>query len=234
MGRIDHRINIGEEYGIYTIVEVLKERDSFGNILYKGVCKECGYERIATYYKFDMARKNNTSCRHVRIDGEFCVNRKLFDNKKIGKIFYDMKCRCYNQNNKSYQWYGGKGIKICDEWMDNPNLFEDWAISNGYKDGLTIDRIDEDKNYCPENCRWITYSDNSKYKSTTSLIDVDGEIHSGRDWTKILGVSDGLINRYVRTYGIDNTVEFIKRYRSNPNKVSLRKSNQSYYDLYMT
>ena len=70
--------------------------------------------------------------------------------------------------------YGGKGIRVCQEWLDNPELFEEWSLENGYEDNLTIDRIDSTKDYCPDNCRWVTLEDNAKYKSTTRVLDVDG------------------------------------------------------------
>jgi hypothetical protein len=143
-----------------------------------------------------------------------------------------MKDRCYNSNDKSYRWYGAKGIQIYDEWIENPKSFEDWAVENGYDDSLTIDRINENKDYCPENCRWVTLEDNSKYKSSTSLISVDGETHTGRDWAQVLGLGVNTINMYVRKYGLYNTIEFIRRYKKNPT-LKPKLKNQSYYSLYM-
>ena len=72
-----------------------------------------------------------------------------------------MKQRCYNPNSTQYQNYGGKGIAICQEWLDDFMNFYNWAMNNGYDETLTIDRIDSNENYCPKNCRWITRSDNS-------------------------------------------------------------------------
>ncbi len=77
-----------------------------------------------------------------------------------------MRNRCNNPNREAYKWYGGKGVKVCDEWNSYPN-FKAWAIANGYTDELTIDRIDISKNYCPENCRWLSKSDNSKHRQGT-------------------------------------------------------------------
>ena len=158
-------------------------------------------------------------------------NVYIWENKRISKIFHDIKSRCYNPNDKNYRWYGEKGIKVCDEWMNNPKSFEEWALNNGYTDNMTIDRIEEDKDYCPENCQWVVLENNSRYKSTTSYIYVNGEVHTGREWAEILGLGINRINIYIREYGIENTREFIRRYLDNP---GLHPSHhQSFYDLYM-
>lgn len=156
-----------------------------------------------------------------------------WSNSRIGRIFRDMKQRCYNKNGKDYRWYGAKEIKVCDEWLNNPKSFEEWALNNGYADELTIDRIDENKDYSPDNCRWITNIQNSKYKSTTFIINVDGEIHTGKDWSKILGFGVNTINKYIKKYGLDNTIEFIKRYLKNPELRLSISGNKNIYNLYM-
>lgn len=218
---------IGETVGIFEIIERMNYKDNDGHALYKGACKECGFTRIARINDF----KNSVKCTHIRIDGQIVSINTDWDNERIRIIFNSMKRRCYNKNNKDYRWYGANGIKICDEWMNNPKSFEEWAMQNGYEDNLTIDRIYGNKDYCPENCRWVTNKDNSKYKTTTSMICVNGEIHSGRDWARKLGIGINLINNYVKKYGLDNTVKFIEKYLKNPKMKP--KSNQSYYDLYM-
>jgi hypothetical protein len=106
-------------------------------------------------------------------------------------------------------------------------------LDNGYEANLTIDRIDSTKDYCPDNCRWVTLEDNAKYKSTTRVLDVDGELHTGRDWAVKLGLGVNMINNYVRRYGEDNTKQFIKRVLKNPDKVNSRQGKQTLYNLYM-
>lgn len=221
--------NVGKRIGIYDVLYECDEKRNDGHKLYHVRCVFCGWETDMSMHDIKRPEK----CLHVGVNGNYKVfNSYKWGNSRIGAIFKGMKRRCYNGRSKDYKWYGEKGIKICSEWMDNPKLFEEWAIANGYSDNLTIDRIDESKDYCPENCRWITINNNVKYKSSTSLIDVDGEVYTGRDWSEFLGFGPNVINTYIRRYGLENTIEFIRRYINNP-KLKRNNLNQSYYDLYM-
>jgi len=83
---------------------------------------------------------------------------------KIYKLWGSIVKRCENQISTNYIYYGGRGIKICEEWRNNPKTFIDWALSNGYKEGLEIDRIDNDGNYQPNNCQFVTHKENCKSK----------------------------------------------------------------------
>lgn len=87
------------------------------------------------------------------------MNRK--EQPRLYRIYASMKQRCYNRNYINFDLYGGQNIKICDEWLSSFEVFSDWALNSGYTDELTIDRIDPCKNYCPENCRWVTKNENS-------------------------------------------------------------------------
>ena len=227
---IDPRCHVGETHGIYTLVDVLEEKDRHGHYIYKGICNECGFVKFSHYGGFSGSTSVTNICNHIDVDGTYMKYVK-WENSRIGGIFSGMKCRCYNENDKDYRWYGGKGIRICNEWINNPKLFENWSLENGYTDNMTIDRKDESKDYCPENCQWIEASQNSKYKSTTSLIECNGEVHTGRDWAEILGLGTNIINNYVRKYGVENTVIFMQRFMENP--IPKTHSGKSYYNLYM-
>lgn len=101
------------------------------------------------------------------IKGKFdycpCCRPKGVRNTKLYKVYNCIKQRCYNPNNPSYRKYGAKGVKMCDEWLNSYEVFHEWATEHGYIPdvGLSIDRIDSNGNYCPENCQWITRSENT-------------------------------------------------------------------------
>ena len=90
-----------------------------------------------------------------------CRGLKGLSKTKLYKVYHGIKQRCYNENNQDYCLYGGKGIKLSEEWLNDFILFYDWSNLNGYKDGLVIDRIDPSKGYSAENCNWITPEANS-------------------------------------------------------------------------
>lgn len=107
---------------------------------------------------------------------------------RLYRIYKLMKDRCYNQHNKCFSLYGERGISICAEWLSDFNAFYSWAISNGYNDTLTIDRIDNDKCYCPENCRWVTQAEQCNNERCNVLITYKGETKTVAQWSKITGI----------------------------------------------
>ena len=109
--------------------------------------------------------------------------------------------RCYNPNNKSYKNYGGKGVKVCKEWVESYLAFKDWALYSGHQDGLTIDRIDSDGDYCPENCRWATAITQANNKKCVPQYEYNGEVHSIAEWARILGVKRELLRDRINRLG---------------------------------
>lgn len=128
-------------------------------------------------------------------------------NDRLYKVWSSMKHRCQNKNDPAYRFYGEKGIKVCDEWLKYQN-FKKWAVENGYKRGLTIDRIDSNKDYCPLNCRWISHSENSR-RIAKNILTVDGVTMSYRDWKRRLGVGDMCIEHWVERHGEEYAVRRI-------------------------
>lgn len=120
--------------------------------------------------------------------------------------------RCYYKEHDSYIYYGGKGINVCEEWREDPGLFESWAIEHGYTKGLSIDRIDSNQDYCPDNCRIVTKSVNSKWNGRSKHIEVDGVTDTCKGWSEKMGLNLSYINNLDRLYGRSYTVEFIKNF----------------------
>lgn len=117
---------------------------------------------------------------------------------RLNRIYQHMKERCYNKNCISYERYGGRGITICDEWNDSEIVFrtstkgwlafKEWALSHGYQDNLTIDRIDNNLGYSPNNCRWVTSKVQNNNRRCNHLITYNGITRNLREWCEILGL----------------------------------------------
>lgn len=130
------------------------------------------------------------------------MSRKYIDEKdvRLYSIWKGMNKRCNNHNAVDYRWYGGKGVKVCEEWHDYLK-FRDWALNNGYSIGLTIDRIETNKDYSPSNCQWLTQSDNSKKRQREGkfqVIEYNGEKHGLRDWSLITGINQTTLQTRIR------------------------------------
>lgn len=112
-----------------------------------------------------------------------------------------MKNRCFNQKTPRYVDYGGRGIKVCDEWKNDFKEFYDWSISHGYSDKLTIDRINNNGNYEPSNCRWVDMFVQGNNSRHNHMIEFNCEKHSLSEWSRILGISRHNLNNRINTYG---------------------------------
>ena len=108
--------------------------------------------------------------------------------KRLYNTWCNMRRRCYEKQNHKYKNYGGRGIKICPEWLDFC-VFREWALSNGYSETLTLDRINVNGNYEPTNCRWVTQKIQQNNRSNNHLITYNGETHTMKEWSEITGIS---------------------------------------------
>ena len=141
-----------EDLGLHYYSVKSKRKHRFGRYL----CGFCGSEFKACIHSINQGKTKSCGCYNVS---------KSFKHGLVGtriySIWIDIKSRVFNSKSKSYNDYGGRGITLCDEWLDVQNFY-DWAMLNGYSEDLTIDRIDNDGNYCPENCRWVTQTIQSR------------------------------------------------------------------------
>lgn len=129
---------IGTQIGIYDVLYECQEIANDGHKLYHVKCTKCGRE-------FNMAKSHINKakqCNHIGLGGVYVSTTSdfIWTNKRLQSIFKSMKRRCYATDCRDYRWYGAKGIKVCDEWLNDPYTFEKWAFQNGYNDNLTIDR----------------------------------------------------------------------------------------------
>ena len=122
-----------------------------------------------------------------------CHRTYGFSHTRIDNIYKTMIARCYYPNSISYPRYGAKGITVCDEWRADKKTFFEWALSNGYAENLTLDRIDPSKGYSSENCRWADYITQNNHRKSNRYIEIDGVKHSIADWARISGLKQGTI-----------------------------------------
>ena len=153
----------GQRFGRLT---VLRKAESI-NGKTAWLCKcDCGNECVVV--RTNLKSGNTSSCGCGR--NEKTKQRSLKHGKsktRLYRIWTGMKTRCFDKNVKEYAFYGGRGITICAAWLNDFKPFMDWALTNGYADNLTIDRIDVNGNYCPENCRWVTIQEQQSNRRDT-------------------------------------------------------------------
>lgn len=125
---------------------------------------------------------------------------------RLYEIWQGIKKRCYNPKDVRYDRYGGRGIRVCDEWRDDFSTFYKWAIENGYEESLTIDRIDNNGDYCPDNCRWTNKREQARNRSSNIKITIGNATKTLTEWCEIFGLDVSTIHaRYNRNgfIGID-------------------------------
>jgi hypothetical protein len=120
--------------------------------------------------------------------------------QRLCNIWYSMIARCEHKNNRGYEGYGGRGIKVCDEWHD-VNVFYKWALSNGYADNLTIDRINNDGNYEPSNCRWVTRKEQANNRRTNVYVEYRGKKYTVDELAETHGINSDVLRARIFNHG---------------------------------
>lgn len=177
---------IGKKFGRLLVLKETDERKD-RRIVYKCLC-DCGNITFVTGK--NLRNGNTKSCGCLSVDK--LKQRSTIHGKTNTKLFHvwcDVRRRCNNSNRGDYKYYGGRGIKVCDEWLHDFMAFYDWAMNNGYNDNLTIDRIDVNGNYEPNNCRWITHKEQCNNRRSNVLLTYKGKTQNMTQWAKELNIS---------------------------------------------
>lgn len=179
----------GEIYGNIQVLKITNKRTKRGNVIYKCKCNKCNriFEKSLENYRrrFKLGINSMTCGCYNRHFNNFYKNG--LSNTRLRHIYDNIKLRCYNINNKNYKNYGARGIKICKEWLNEQTGFENfynWSINNGYKENLSIDRIDVNGNYEPNNCKWSDFQEQINNRTNTIKFEYNSKTKTLTEWAR--------------------------------------------------
>lgn len=188
----------GRKFGRLTVLDKLHNYHKNNRIYWLCVC-DCG--NLIEVDSSRLVSGQTKSCGCLRKD--LLIKRNLKHDKshtRLYNIWTQMKKRCYNSKTPQYKDYGGRGIAVCYEWCNNFQSFYDWSMANGYNDTLSIDRVDNNKSYSPDNCRWATRRQQNRNTRQNRNITINGETHCLKDWCDILGLKRSTVSNRINRY----------------------------------
>lgn len=193
----------GQQFGKLTVIERVHRIDptiKHPATFWKCRC-ECGNEAVVRGGHLVSGHTKSCGCfgSEVRIQNG-SISKHGMSGRRPYRIWTQMKTRCYNKSDEHFPDYGGRGITVCDEWKDSFESFCDWAMASGYSDDLTIERIDVNGNYCPENCRWATRKEQTVNRRSTLFLTYKGETKTLKEWSELTGINYQTI-RYRKIMG---------------------------------
>jgi hypothetical protein len=177
----------GQKFGRLTVTERAGSKNK--RALWRCVC-ECGNEVAVDSNSLRTGNTRSCGCLHierVKAIGEANKIHGMFGTR-LYMIWADMKRRCSSQNREAYDNYGGRGITVCDEWANSFEAFRDWALANGYRDDLTLDRKDANGDYRPDNCRWSTWKEQENNRRNNHLLTHGGKTQTMTQWAEETGI----------------------------------------------
>ena len=175
---------IGQKYGRLTVTGFVHK----GKKWYWECTCECGNSIITQAYLVRNGHTSSCGClQRERASEASLVHGQT--NSRLYRIYNGMKNRCYNQKQQGYENYGGRGITICEEWLKSFTAFEEWSLSHGYADDLSIDRIDNNGDYSPKNCRWVTRTEQNENTRRNHLVTIGDRTQPLSAWVRELGLN---------------------------------------------
>lgn len=173
------RVNLdGQRFGNATVIKQIGTKNHA--VLWECLC-DCGNTFKTTSGHLISGHSKSCGCLRKK---QTSLNFKKHGESetRLHRVWSNMKTRCTNVNNRSYKNYGGRGIKICSQWLNDFAAFSEWAKNNGYSANLTIDRMDNDKGYNPENCRWVDTKTQNRNRRSNHLFEYKGEKKTLAEW----------------------------------------------------
>lgn len=187
----------GQKVGMLTVLSRISGASGGGNVVWACVC-DCGSfvarnsSRLS--HSIRTGKKSNCGC-----EGSNKKHNLTYKAKRLYMVWSSMKARCYRATCKDFKNYGGRGISVCDDWRNDFSSFYHWAMSTGYTEGIsTIERIDVDGNYCPENCTWIVNERQALNTRKVIFLTAKGKTQSLSDWAAELGMRPNTIKTRLR------------------------------------
>lgn len=195
------REDIGERFGRLTVIDIADPhiQPSGKHMQMRRCLCDCGNEVVVAAQSLNNGRTKSCGCLRSERSIECHTTNQYHDDRLYG-IWNAMRQRCNNVNDRNYPNWGGRGITVCDEW-NTFDVFYEWAIDHGYTDNTTIDRIDNNGSYCPENCRWTDAKGQANNRRSNRYIDINGEKKTVAQWADVSGISASTIYARLTVYG---------------------------------
>lgn len=214
---------IGQRFGRLVVIEKSEKRDSGGNVFWLCKC-DCGKDTLVSTHSLKVGHCKSCGCYKIDVNreqGKQCFTKHGKKYTRIYNIWCSMKQRCYGKNVKSYKYYGARGITICDEWKNDFMSFYNWAMNNGYQDNLTIDRINVNGNYEPNNCRWCTVLEQSNNRRSNHLVVYNGVEMTVKQLSELCDIQyHTLLGRLLKGWTVDRAVnQPIRKSGKNENNI---------------
>lgn len=180
----------GQRFGRLTVIERVRPKSG---MKWKWKCK-CDCSSVVEVWSYDLITGNKKSCGCLRTE---MLTAHGMSRTRVYHIWSKMMSRCNKPNEIAYHNYGGRGIRVCDKWQEFIPFYN-WAIASGYNDELSIDRINNDGNYEPSNCKWSTRKEQANNKRNNIWLEYRGEVKTISQWSDICGIPRAIIGQRIR------------------------------------
>ena len=182
----------GNRYG--DLVVVKRAENAHGGVAVWECLCDCGKTTLVRGSNLKSGAVKSCGCRRSKVKSTF---RHGMSKTRLYREWASIKRRCYLKSDPSYKNYGGREIEMCDSWKNSFELFAEWATTNGYSDDLTIERINVNGNYCPENCKWIPWSEQQGNRTYCRFYTYNGETKNLVEWCKQFNLPYGTVHNRI-------------------------------------